>query len=83
MSDAIDAADDQLALYHEQNGEEWPNCAVPDCEHKRCCWAGTGFCYPCSERVLGKAEVERRYRATHASDGHWTGAVVAAHEEER
>jgi hypothetical protein len=65
-----------LADYRETNGHEWPNCDTPDCEHKRCCWAGTGRCYPCSRRVLGKAEMDRRYNATHDAEQRWTGAVA-------
>lgn len=68
--------DDQLEGYYEENGHEWPNCAVPDCENKRCCWAGTERCYPCSVRLLGIIEIERRYSATHDARGRWTGAIA-------
>lgn len=44
---------------------EWPNCPVPDCEYKVCLWGGVGLCYPCSARLLGMTEMERRYGATH------------------
>jgi hypothetical protein len=60
---------DQLADFRETYGFEWPNCATPDCEHKRCCWSGTDFCHPCAVRVLGRPEVDRRYRATHDAGG--------------
>lgn len=71
---------DQLAAYRERWGYEWPNCATPDCEHKRCCWAGTGLCYPCSRLLFGRSEMNRRYRATHDAEGGWTGAVVSTSE---
>lgn len=72
-----DYTDDQLADFRENNGYEWPNCATPDCENKCCMWAGTGRCYPCSERLLGKAEMDRRYAATRNDDGGWNGHFAA------
>ena len=51
----------------------WPNCTVPDCENKACLWAGTGRCHPCSERLVGQAEMERRYAETRGPDGEWNG----------
>lgn len=43
----------------------WPNCTIPDCEHKQCTWTGTVLCYPHAEELLGKDECDRRYDATH------------------
>jgi hypothetical protein len=53
----------------------WPACPTPDCGNKVCRWAGTDLCHPCSERALGKEEMERRYRITRAPDGSWNGVV--------
>jgi hypothetical protein len=47
---------------------DWPNCASIDCMHKACLWAGTGLCYPCSEQLLGKEEMKRRYEITHDAE---------------
>jgi hypothetical protein len=44
---------------------DWPNCATPDCGNKQCTWAQTGHCFPCSERIVGREEMIRRYNATH------------------
>ena len=57
----------------------WENCPTPDCEYKICRWAGTGYCYPCSRRILGlsKEEMDKRYIATHDKDGRWTGESYA------
>jgi len=49
--------------------EDWPNCPTPDCQFKVCVWAETGRCAKCSEAMLGKAEMDRRYAATH-TDGY-------------
>lgn len=46
----------------------WPNCPTPDCQYKVCTWAGTGLCSPCSERLIGKAEMDRRYNETHPAE---------------
>lgn len=74
MSNDYEAVDDQLADFRERSGYDWPNCATPDCEHKACVWAGTGQCYPCSERRLGKSEMDRRWAATRVEDGlAWNG----------
>jgi hypothetical protein len=53
-----DGADDGL--------DWWPNCSTPDCALKVCLWAGTGLCAKCSACLLGEAELEARYVATHA-----------------
>jgi hypothetical protein len=55
----------------------WPNCATPDCEYKANRWAGLGLCTPCSTRVLGEVELQRRYDATRVSpaDRRWSGEV--------
>lgn len=53
----------------------WPNCAVPDCENKATLWAGTGRCHPCSVRLVGRVEMDRRYTATRNPDGSWNGMV--------
>lgn len=46
--------------------DAWPNCPVPDCEHKVCTWAGVGLCHPHSIDRIGRDEVERRYWQTHS-----------------
>jgi hypothetical protein len=58
--------------------DAWPNCAVPDCENKACRWAGTARCHPCSVRLVGEAEMDRRYFATRmsATDRSWNGKVA-------
>lgn len=56
----------------------WANCATPNCENKECRWAGTGHCHPCSVRILGAGEMDRRLHATRNPDGSWNGAVAEA-----
>ena len=63
-----ETVDDQLAIFREQHGFEWPNCATPDCENKCCTWSGTPFCHPCATRRVGKEEMQRRYDTTHDED---------------
>jgi hypothetical protein len=55
--------------------DAWPNCPTPDCGNKVCAWTGTGVCFPCSERLITRAEVIRRYNATH--DMTWDEAEAA------
>ena len=49
--------------------DSWPNCATPDCHHKRCLWSGTVYCHPCATQLLGPEELERRYEHTHPEAG--------------
>lgn len=53
----------------------WQMCPTPDCENKVCLWGGLGLCYPCSERQVGKVEMDRRYEVTRVSptDRRWNG----------
>jgi hypothetical protein len=79
VAEQFDAGDgDQLTDFREANGYEWPNCDVPDCENKACVWAGTGRCHPCSVRLVGREEMDRRYSATRISptDRAWNGQVA-------
>ena len=58
--------------------DKWPNCPTPDCQHKVCLWAGTGLCSPCSDRKVGKLEMEKRYLVTHDGvTGRWNGIPYA------
>lgn len=43
----------------------WPACPTPDCEYGVCSWAGTGLCFPCSEQLIGRDELIRRFNSTH------------------
>lgn len=54
---------------------EWPACPTPDCENNVCLWAATYLCHPCSVRLLGQDEMDRRYAATRlsATDKRWNG----------
>lgn len=45
---------------------EWPLCETPDCSHNVCTWGSHTRCYPCEEAIVGKAEMDRRYKATRA-----------------
>lgn len=45
--------------------DAWPNCATPNCKNKVCTWGSDSLCYPHEERIVGKAEMDRRYNATH------------------
>lgn len=45
--------------------DTWPNCAIPDCQHKCCTWSGTLYCFPHAEELIGRAEIIRRFDATH------------------
>lgn len=74
--EGLSAVDDFRRVW----GYEWPNCDTPDCENKRCCWGGTGRCHPCSVRLVGRAEMDRRYIATRSSptDDSWNGEVFRA-----
>lgn len=60
--------------------EDWPNCETPDCENKQCTWARLPYCFPCSERMVGKEEMIRRFNATH--DMTWEQAKAAEEAEE-
>jgi hypothetical protein len=48
--------------------EDWPNCPTLGCPWKVCVWADTGRCAQCSVALLGEAEVQRRYDATHTDE---------------
>lgn len=50
--------------------ESHPRCATTACENGWCVWAGTGLCYPCSVKLLGREVVEKRYAATHDHEGY-------------
>jgi hypothetical protein len=78
MVDEFDPVDDDEAAELAKDLETWANCATPDCEFKENRWAGVGRCSPCSERVLGAEEMERRYWATRESptDRRWNGEVA-------
>lgn len=57
----------------------WPPCQTPDCEYGVCLWADTGLCFPCSERLIGREELIRRFNATH--DMTWEEAISADEQE--
>ena len=67
LADWLEQADDDDELPQEL-ADAWPNCEIPDCHWKRCTWSGTVYCAPCAQRFLGRAEYERRFRATHPGD---------------
>ncbi len=52
----------------------WRNCTTPECENKCCTWSGTTVCFPCAQRLLGKAELIARYNKTH--DITWAEATA-------
>lgn len=58
--------------------DEFEPCPTPDCQWGICRWGGTGYCYPCSERMVGRAEMDRRYEATRvsATDRRWNGKAA-------
>lgn len=65
MSEPTPAWDNLLTEADWDNLTGWPNCTTPDCENKQCLWGGLPLCFPCSERVVGREEMIRRYNATH------------------
>ena len=64
------------------NAAGWAACTTPDCGNLQCTWAGLPFCYPCSERRLGKAEMDRRYDATHERTLEQLESEIAAYGED-
>ncbi len=60
--------------------DAWPNCPTPDCGNKVCAWTETGVCFPCSEQIIGKAELIRRFDATHEKSWAECEAEDAAEE---
>lgn len=88
MTDDFDAMAEEIATasedgYFEDDGSV-PNCAVPDCEWKRCCWGSASFCHPHEMARVGKAEMDRRYALTHdaADDFAWNGKRVSGERGE-
>lgn len=67
--------DDEAPADWDENLSSWPNCATPDCPNKRCCWGSPTLCHPCEERIVGKAEMTRRYVATRDAEGFWNGCA--------
>lgn len=71
-----DDFNDEMSEELAEDLKTWANCPTADCPNKVCRWAGEGMCAPCSKWIIGPAEMDRRYAATHNSDGEWTGAVA-------
>jgi hypothetical protein len=42
----------------------WNKCATEGCSHNVCTWGSHSLCYPCEEKIVGKEEMDRRYKAT-------------------
>lgn len=56
----------------------WEMCPTPDCENKVCLWSGLSVCYPCGVRLVGQADMDRRYAITRISATNlgWNGQVA-------
>lgn len=56
----------------------WPRCPTADCPNLVCMWGGEGLCHPCSIWLVGRGELDRRYRATRVSetDLRWNGELA-------
>lgn len=65
--------------------DAWPNCSIPDCEHKVCTWATDCYCAPHSLELLGPEEMIVRWNRTHPDlpwDKPWPpGNPPRAHDE--
>lgn len=48
------------------NAMRWPRCVAEGCTNRVCLWARELMrCFPCAEKLVGRAEIERLYSATH------------------
>ena len=61
----------------------WPNCEAPDCGNKQCTWADLPLCFRCGERVVGHAEMVRRFNASHELTWEQTQALEVAEARQR
>jgi len=42
----------------------WEMCETTGCPNCVCMWGSTSRCSPCEEAVVGRAEMDRRYKLT-------------------